>query len=144
LSAVVEDDAVRFGDALHARAQELRAHLDADALAISRVVGDVLIVVAHDTADGVTLQFGQGFLVSDYPVTRRVLEQGEPAALTLADVDADEGESRVLRELGFASLAMLPFDVGGERWGLVEAYRLEARRFDGAALADARRLTRFG
>jgi hypothetical protein len=139
---VVEDAALRLGDALHARAQELRARLDADACAISRVLGDVLIVVAHDATEGVTLQFGQGFLVSDYPVTKRVLETGEPAALTLVDVHADEAEVRVLRELGFAALAMLRFDVGGEPWGLVEAYRRDARPFDGAALAHAGALTR--
>jgi transcriptional regulator with GAF, ATPase, and Fis domain len=139
---VVEDAAVRLGDALQGRARELRACLDADALAISRVVGDVLIVVAHDAVDGVTLQFGQGFLVSDYPVTKQMLETGDPVSLTLADADADVDEARVLRELGFAALAMLPFDVGGERWGLVEAYRLDARPFDAATVADARRLAR--
>jgi hypothetical protein len=131
-----------LGDALHARAQALRARLDADACAISRVVGDVLIVVAHDAIDGVTLQFGQGFLVSDYPVTKRVLDTGEPVALTVADARADEAEARVLRELGFAALAMLRFDVGGEPWGLVEAYRLDARPFDDASLAHAGALTR--
>jgi GAF domain len=134
----VDDAAVRLGDALHERAQAFRARLDANACAISRVVGDVLIVVASDVADGVTLQFGQGFLVSDYPVTKGVLETGEPVAVTLGDLDADEAEARVLGELGFAALAMLPFDVAGERWGLVEAYRLDARPFDAASLADAR------
>ena len=69
---------MRLGDALHARAQELRARLDADACVISRVVGDVLIVVASAVTDGVTLQFGQGFLVSDYPVTMRVLADELP------------------------------------------------------------------
>lgn len=133
---------MRLGDALHARAQSLRARLDADALAISRVLGDVLIVVAFDVTEGVTLQFGQGFLVSDYPVTKRVLETGEAAGLTLADADADEAEARVLNELGFAALAMLPFDVGGERWGLVEAYRVDARPFDAALLAAAGALAR--
>ena len=133
---------MRLGDALHALAQSLRTRLDADALAISRVLGDVLIVVAYDVTEGVTLQFGQGFLVSDYPVTKRVLETGEPVGLTLADADADEAEARVLHELGFAALAMLPFDVGGERWGLVEAYRLDARPFDAALLAAAAALAR--
>ena len=139
---MVEDAALRLGDALRARAQELRARLDADACAISRVVGDVLIVVAFDVAEGVTLQFGQGFLVSDYPVTKRVLTTGEPVALTLTDADADEAEARVLRELGFAALAMLPFDVAGERWGLAEAYRIDARPFDAVALAGAVALAR--
>jgi transcriptional regulator with GAF, ATPase, and Fis domain len=139
---VVDDAALRLGDALRVRAQRLRSRLDADALAVSRVVGDVLIVVAFDVTEGVTLQFGQGFLVSDYPVTKRVLETGEPAGLTLADADADEAEARVLHELGFAALAMLPCDVGGERWGLVEAYRVDARPFDAALLGDAGALAR--
>jgi hypothetical protein len=75
-------------------------------------------------------------------VTKRVLETGEPAGLTLADADADEAEARVLHELGFAALAMLPCDVGGERWGLVEAYRVDARPFDAALLGDAGALAR--
>ena len=139
---MVDDAALRLGNALRVRAQRLRSRLDADALAISRVVGDVLIVVAFDVTEGVTLQFGQGFLVSDYPVTKRVLETGEPAGLTLADADADEAEARVLHELGFAALAMLPCDVGGERWGLVEAYRVDARPFDAALLGGAGALAR--
>jgi hypothetical protein len=37
---------------------------------------------------------------------------------------------------------MLRFDVGGERWGLVEAYRLDPRPFDAASLAGVRGLAR--
>jgi GAF domain-containing protein len=126
----VDDAAPRLGDALQARAQELLDRLDADACAISRVIGDVLIVVAHVELPGVELAFGQGYLVSDYPVTKRVLETGEPAGLTVADDGVDDAEARVLRELGFGALLMLPFDLGGERWGLIEVYRREPVPFD--------------
>lgn len=129
-------------EALRARAHELVERLDANAAIISRVLGDALIVVTQTALDDRALGLGQGFLVSDYPMTKRVLETAEPFTLTLADADADEDEARVLRELGFAALAMLPFEVGGEPWGLVEAYRLDARAFDDASLADARGLAR--
>jgi GAF domain-containing protein len=72
---------------------------------------------------------GQGYLVPDYPLTQAVLSSGTPCALTLADDDVDPAEADVLRELGFASLLMLPLPIGGVTWGLVEVYRTEPRPF---------------
>jgi transcriptional regulator with GAF, ATPase, and Fis domain len=109
---------------------------------LSRVLGDVLIIVVQQTSDGTQLELGQGFLVSDYPATRRVLATGEPAALTLADEDVDEAEARLLRELGFASLLMAPLDVAGERWGLVEVYRTTPTAFDERDVAATVELAR--
>lgn len=139
---MTEAGATRLIDALRNRAEELVAQLDADACVLSRVLGDVLVIVAQATLDGVELDLGQGFLVSDYPLTQRVLERGEPATLTLADDGADEDEARLLRELGFAALLMTPLVVAGERWGLAEVYRRDARPFDAAAVAVARELAR--
>jgi len=125
----VPEPRLRLVDVLTAAAGELVAAIEADACSISRMIGDVLIIVAEAAAGGRTLQSGQGYLVSDFPETARVLTTRCVTALTLADPDADEGEASVLRELGFASLLMLPLERDGEIWGLVEIYRVEPRPF---------------
>lgn len=130
-------------ETLRALAHELVDRLDADASIISRVVGDVLIIVTQTAAqDETSLGLGQGFLVSDYPPTKRVLDSGEPIVLTLDDGDVDEAEAEVLRALGYATLLMVPFELRGARWGLVEVYRRDVRPFTSAEVAAARRLAR--
>jgi hypothetical protein len=42
---------------------------------------------------------------------------------------AEVAEAAVLLELGFQSLLMLPFDLGVNKWGLVEVYRSAPRPF---------------
>jgi GAF domain-containing protein len=121
---------LRLRDLLAATAQELVAGLDADACTVSRVIGDVLILVAEQAPEGTTLLMGQGYLVPDYPQTQAVLSSGRPRALTLADDDVDPAEASVLHEVGFASLLMLPLAIGGvTTWGLVEVYRREPLAF---------------
>ncbi|MDX6485198.1 MAG: hypothetical protein QOF43_351 [Gaiellaceae bacterium] len=119
----------RLLDVLSAMADELVAQLDADACAISRVIGDVLILVAENVPQGATLQQGQGYLVPDFPQTSEVLTTGRPRALTLDDPDVDEAEARVLAEHGFGSLMMTPLEYEGGTWGLVEIYRVDRRAF---------------
>ncbi len=121
-------------------ADSLVAELDADACAISRVIGDVLILVAEWVRDGTGLQQGQGYLVSDFPETAEVLASRNPRALTLDDADLDPGEAFILREHGFGSLVMLPLDLNGAAWGLVEIYRVDRRPFSEAEIRRAREL----
>jgi GAF domain-containing protein len=130
---------MRLLDLLSATASELVDRLEADGCAISRVIGDVLILVAESAPEGSTLQLGQGYLVPDYPRTQEVLATREPYTLTLADDVVDPAEAGVLRELGFQSLLMLPLDLGINRWGLVEVYRSAPRPFsaDEVRLATA-------
>jgi transcriptional regulator with GAF, ATPase, and Fis domain len=134
--------ATRLVDALHERARQLVARTAADACVISRVLGDVLIIVTRVTADAAPLDLGQGFLVSDYPATEAVLRTGEPAVLTLEDEDVDPAEARLLRDIGYAALLMLPLEVVGERWGLIELYRRSAERFGAGEIAAAQSLAR--
>jgi transcriptional regulator with GAF, ATPase, and Fis domain len=116
-------------DVLSAMADGLIERVEADACAISRVIGDVLILVAERVPDGTTLLRGQGYLVPDYPQTAEVLETRRPRTLTLADPDLDPAEASVLRMHGFGSLVMAPFLLQGEVWGLVEAYRNDVQPF---------------
>jgi len=133
---------LRLLDRLTQMADELVAGLDADACAISRVIGDVLILVAERITGGGTLQQGEGYLVPDYPQTVQVLETRVPAALTLDDPEVDEAEASVLRQHGFGSLVMLPLELNGEVWGLVEVYRVDRRPFTPAEVARAAEISR--
>jgi GAF domain-containing protein len=128
---------LRLLDVLGAAADALVEDLDADACAISRVIGDVLILVTERVQAGSTLQSGQGYLVPDYPQTSQVLETREPRTLTLDDPDVDPGEAAILRGLGYGSLVMLPLEINGTAWGLVEVYRMDRRAFTAADIARA-------
>ena len=118
------------------------ADLAADACAISRVIGDVLILVVERVTDGKTLLSGQGYLIPDYPQTAEVLETRRPRALTLADEDVDAAEARVLREQGFGALMMLPLEMNGAAWGLVEVYREQPLAFSATDVRRAVELSR--
>jgi GAF domain-containing protein len=116
---------LRLLDLLKSTATDLVDELDGQACAISRTIGDVLIMIIDLAPEGRSLQLGGGFLVSDYPLTQEVLATGRPRMLTLHDPHVDPHEATVLRELGFASLLMLPLELNGGPWGLVEVYRTE-------------------
>jgi len=129
-------------DVLSNIADDLIARLDADACAISRVIGDVLILVAERILGGGTLQMGQGYLVPDFPQTAEVLRTREPRSLTLDDADLDPAEASVLRAHGFGALAMFTLELNGAPWGLVEVYRREPRAFSEAEIRLAGELIR--
>ena len=129
-------------DVLSRIADDLVAQLGADACAISRVIGDVLILVAERIPDGGTLQMGQGYLVPDFPQTAEVLRTRQPRALTLDDDDLDAAEASVLLAHGFGALAMFTLELNGAVWGLVEVYRRERRAFSEADLRLASELIR--
>ena len=103
------------------------------------MLGDVLILVA-EYAPGGTLLLGQGYLVSDYPKTEEVLRRGRAYTLTLDEPKADPAEAGLLRELGFGALLMLPLEVDGDPWGLVELYRRAPQPFSSGDVARAREL----
>lgn len=134
------DTPPRVFDLLTTSARELVAAVDGVACVISRMIGDVLVMVAEHAPDRRTLQLGQGYLVSDYPATQVVLDRREPAALSLHDADVDAAEAALLREFGFTSLLMLPLVLRGDVWGLVEIYRGEGPGFDAADVAAAERV----
>jgi GAF domain len=128
----------RLFDLLDEMNRELVEHLPADASSVSRVIGDLILLVSECPPEGQTLQMGQGYLMPDYPATKSVLTTGTPYAMTLEDVDADPAEARVLEELGFASLLLARLDLGGTAsWGLVEVYRTEPVPFEADAIRVA-------
>lgn len=110
--------------------------VEADAGAISQLLGDVLILVAEQAPPGRTFQTGQGYLVSDFPLTQEVLSAQVARAVWLHE-EPDESEARLLRQLGYDALLMLPLVVGDRVWGLVELYASGRRLDDGAAAVEA-------
>ena len=96
--------------------------LDARACAISRVLGDVLVTLTEHAPAGETLQLGQGYLVTDFPLTVEVIKLGESRTASLLDGESDPQEVELLEALGFDTLLMVPLLVGGQCWALVELY----------------------
>jgi GAF domain-containing protein len=113
--------------------------LTGDGCAISRILGDVLVELAEFAGTRKTLYLGHGYLISDYPVTRQVIELREVRTVYAPDPDADPAEVALLDELGFTSLLMVPVCAADDVWGLAEIYREGVHRF---VNADAERAVR--
>jgi GAF domain-containing protein len=113
--------------------------LNAPACTISRVIGDLLVDLVQHQREGKPDRLGHGYLISDYPLTRAVIESREPRSVYARDPDADPAETSLLRELGFDSLLMLPLEAEDTAWGLVEVYG-DGRRFDAGDVELARAL----
>ena len=111
--------------------------LEGSGCVVSRVVGDLLVELVDFTPTGRSLQLGHGYLISDFPLTREVLEAREPRVVSLHEEDAEPNEARLLIELGFDSLLMLPLVVGDDLWALVEVYRSGERSFTEEDVATA-------
>ena len=122
--------------------RELVELLDATACAISRVIGDLLVGLDEHTKSGRPLAHGHEYLISDFPLTREVVETGEPRWVSRLDADADEKETALLAKLGFDALLMVCLPAGDGCWGLVEVYgdhgRFDAERARVAAGFAAR------
>jgi hypothetical protein len=128
----------RLFDLLDETNRDLVEQLPATASSVSRVIGDLILLVSECAPVGRTLHMGQGYLVPDYPATKTVLTTGVPYSMTVEDADADPAEARVLEELGFAALLLARLEIGGSAsWGLVEVYRSEPIPFGADAIRAA-------
>jgi GAF domain-containing protein len=115
---------------LGSAARALVELLDARGCTISRVIGDLLVDLIQHRRTGEPDSLGHGYLLSDYPLTREVIEQRTPRTVFLGDSDADESEAALLAKLGFGSLLMVPIEAEEGAWGLIEVYGEKDRRFD--------------
>ena len=103
--------------------------LDAPACTISRVIGDLLVDLMQHQKSGKPDRLGHGYLISDYPLTRAVIEERRPQTVSQNDPDPDPNEVKLLQELGYDALLMVAIEAGDEAWGLVEVYGEKGRRF---------------
>jgi transcriptional regulator with GAF, ATPase, and Fis domain len=127
VSALAAETTIR--GLLGSSCRELVELLDATACAISRVIGDLLVGLDEHTTSGRPLAHGHEYLISDFPLTREVVETGDPRWVSRLDENADEHEAALLARLGFQSLLMVCLPTAEGTWGLVEIYE-ENGRFD--------------
>jgi hypothetical protein len=138
------DSAVRSAttipDLMRTAARLAAVELSGDGCAISRILGDVLVELAEFAGTRKTLYLGHGYLISDYPLTREVIERREPRTVYALDADADAAEVALLAELGFNSLLMVPICAADVVWGLAEIYREGIHRFVNTDAEEASRI----
>lgn len=120
VSALAAETTIR--GLLGSACRELVELLDATACAVSRVIGDLLVGLDEHTTSGRPLAIGHEYLISDFPLTREVVETGDPRWVSRLDENADEHEAALLAKLGFESLLMVCLPTAGGCWGLVEVY----------------------
>lgn len=114
---------------LGATCREAVVLLDATACAVSRVIGDLLVGLDEHSTSARPLANGHEYLISDFPLTREVVDSGEARWVSRLESAADEDEAALLAQLGFESLLMVCLPSSGACWGLVEVYN-EQGSFD--------------
>jgi len=120
-------------------AELLVEQLAATACTISRAIGDLLVDLVDHGAGG-PVQAAHSYLISDFPLTQAVLDNGAPQSVWLDDAEADPEESALMRRLGFDSLLLLRLDCDAKPWGLIEVYDNRPGGFGDAELETARRI----
>src|ERR1700758_4664414 len=118
-AALEQEETVR--GLLATACRELVETFGAQASVVSRVVGDLLIVLAVFSSDEVQ-DLGHEYLISDYPLTAETIALGEPRTVSLLDESPEPMEAALLRQFGFDSLLMVCLPANGACWGLVEIY----------------------
>jgi transcriptional regulator with GAF, ATPase, and Fis domain len=109
----------------------------ATACSASRVVGDYVVDASEHALREVSLGDEAAYRIADFPLTAEVLRSGEPRAISFADGGVDPAEAFILRDLGMNALLMLPLQVRGRPWALVELYEMRLRRFTDEDVAIA-------
>ena len=96
---------------------------------ISKVEGERLADAVRHSMRDIDLGEDTAYLISDFPVTKDVLDKIAVRSISFLDDDLDRAEAFVLRELRMNCALLLPLVVGGSSWGLVEMYDMRLRRF---------------
>ena len=113
----------------------------ATACSASRVVGDFLVDATEHALREVWLGDAAAYRISDFPLTAETLRTNQPRAVSFLGDDVDPAEAFILRELAMNALLMLPLQVSGRPWGLVELYEMRLRQFTEDDVAIAQFLT---
>ena len=107
--------------------------LHADACLVSLLHEDdpsILHDVAASVAEpGRLSPIASAYALTDFPVTKKVLDTGEAVELAVSDPGIHAGEKQILDELGFARVLICTFEVDGVPLGTVETYRVDDRPF---------------
>jgi HD-GYP domain-containing protein (c-di-GMP phosphodiesterase class II) len=125
-------EAVDLPDLFAALAQSVTGSLKADACLISlydeskNVIRDVAASVVRPARLNVV---AEEYDLNQFPLTREVMETGEPIEISVSDPDGDRNERALLDSLGFARVLINRFNVDGKSVGTLEVYRVNDRAF---------------
>ncbi|HEX4977810.1 MAG TPA: EAL domain-containing protein [Nocardioides sp.] len=111
--------------------------------ALSRLfpIDDIAVSVIEDDCMKVFTQhdwtaLGAQYRLEDYPASKHALDSGELVSCRVDDPGADPAEVRLLREIGFGSLLLVPVrEDDGRPVALMELYARDARQWTEAELA---------
>jgi HD-GYP domain-containing protein (c-di-GMP phosphodiesterase class II) len=120
-------DAVDIPDLLAGLARSVVNALSADACLVSLVDEDqnTLRDVAASVVSPVRLStVAEEYKLSDYPVTKWVIDTGQWVEISVSDARSDAAERDFLKQLGFARVLITRFTVEGEVKGTIEVYRM--------------------
>jgi EAL domain-containing protein (putative c-di-GMP-specific phosphodiesterase class I) len=120
---------------LRAVLDPIRVLLAVEEVTLSLITDDgsrVETIVSHDE------ETDPFFSLDDYPATAAVIESGEAAQVLVSDPSADPAEVRLLRELGYHSLLMVPLVAGAQSIGVLEASSAEERPWSRSQIHSAR------
>src|SRR3954471_20995461 len=123
---------------LNASARLIERLLHADEVAVSRVLAGERCLETLTDHEGVAS--GQRYSYDDYPTTEHVIVDQVVGQLVEGDPSSDRAELRLLAELGFAALLMVPIVAGGSTVGLLEVSRRAGRPWTSAETDQARML----
>src|SRR2546423_6840606 len=84
--------------------------LDAPACTISRVIGDLLVDLMQHQKSGKPDRLGHGYLISDYPLTRAVIEERRPQTVSQNDPEPGPHAGKLLPEPGYDALLMVAIE----------------------------------
>jgi hypothetical protein len=105
-------------------------HADACLVSLLESNGTVLRDVAASVDEpGLLNMVASSFELTQYPLTKHVLETGEAMEISVTDKSIDRKERGILDELGFSRVLLCSFEVHGRPVGTVEAYRISDRPF---------------
>jgi diguanylate cyclase (GGDEF)-like protein len=112
--------------------------LHADDVAVSRVISAercLETITQHEATPS-----HSRYSYDDYPTTEHVIVDQVVGQLVEGDPSSDPAELRLLAELGFAALLMVPIMAGGSTVGLLEVSRRAGRPWTSAEIDQARML----
>jgi GAF domain-containing protein len=78
------------------------------------------------------------FSIDDYPLSAKVLNEGEVVQVMVGDPESDPAEVQLLLEYGRRCMLMVPVITAGESIGLLEAYSDEERPWTRSEISRAR------
>jgi diguanylate cyclase (GGDEF)-like protein len=92
----------------------------------------VMLVEHLGGTNEITEEGGQTYSLTEYPVTKQVLETQEPIQIRVSNPADDQAERALLESRNQKALLMLPLIAGGETIGMMEVIDTVDREFDAA------------